>query len=218
MSDVVNRVGLTFRGLNFLPQLPNKEQEAAVAVLADFLDHPRLALSFRLPLLAEKVVDAELPSFGEDSTDDVTIPDRLMHDLIGNYFNPSAVVTALGGKHYLGRLKCGEVEPQVWQPCSPSVLLAKYASVRQQVIGSLDKNLLGYCCFDPFPTGIPCGSEDYWHVMRALPSVKPKISCAAPALPALFADPKPVLSEPRFVLAYSSHDPSIVRIAQCSPL
>ena len=66
------------------------------------------------------------------------------------------------------------------------MLLTKYASVRQQVIGSIDKSLLGYCCSDPFPTGIPFSSEDYWHVLRALPSVKPKVSGAAPALPPLY--------------------------------
>ena len=65
---------------------------AAAAVLADYLDHPRLALPFRLPSL----IGAELTCFGKDAMHDVTIPDRLVHDLLGNYFKPSAVVTALG--------------------------------------------------------------------------------------------------------------------------
>ena len=46
----------------------------------------------------------ELTSFSEDAMHDVNIPNRLMHDLIGNYFKSSAVVTALGGKHYLRKL------------------------------------------------------------------------------------------------------------------
>ena len=197
-------------------QLPNKEQEVAAAVLADFLDHPRFALPFRLPSLAEKVVDAELTSFAEDSMHDVTIPDRLMHDLIGNYFKPSAVITALGGKHYLQRLKCGEAE-QVWQPCSPNTLLAKYAGIRQQVLGSIDQNLRGYCCDVPFFKGIPICSDEFWHIVRALPPDKPKIVGAAPAPPLLSADIDPALTEPRSILTYLSHEPSMLRVIQRSP-
>ena len=99
------KVCLISRGLNFshpmpsglfsIAQLPNKEQEAAAA-LANYLNHPRL------PLLAEKEVDAELTSFGEDSMHDVTIPDRLMHDLIGSYFK-SPVLSLLPRRQALPR-------------------------------------------------------------------------------------------------------------------
>ena len=132
------------------------------------------------PCLAKRVVDAELISFGEDSLHDVNIPDRLMHDLIGNYFKPSAVVTALGGKHTLVASRAERTNRKSGA-CSPSILLSKYAGIRQQVIGSIDKSLLGYCCADPFHAGLPFCSEDYWHVLRALPLVRPKIVGAAPA-------------------------------------
>ena len=81
----------------------------------------------------------------------------------------------------------------------------KYAGIRQQVT----KSLLGHCCADPFPAWIPFSSEDYWRVLRALPSVKPKISaplrlafCVLPSalhilttLRALCAGEEPIFSQ-----------------------
>ena len=188
MSNVVNRAGLISRGLNFfhlmpfmlfrlsfnVAQLPNKEQEAAAEILADYLDHPRLALPFRLPLLAEIVVDAELTSFGEDSTHDVNIPDRLTHDLIGNYFKPSAVVIALEGKHYLGRLKSGEVEPQIWRP--PSSYLNTRVLGNRSLVPST-RVCWGIVALIPFPLGSHlavktigmCCAPCLWSGLKLLP-------------------------------------------------
>ena len=142
---------------------------------------------------------------------DINIPDRLMHDLIGNYFKPSAVVTALGGKHYLRKLKCGEVEPQTWKPCTPSVLLVEYATIRQQVLKDLDKTLQGFCCQNPFPHGSNFEDENYWHALRAMPYQRPKLTNAAPAPPALFTEPATAPSEPR------SRERPIMSVIQRSP-
>ena len=200
-----------------IAQLPNKEQEAAAAILAEYFDNPSLNFPFRLPSLEEKVVDAELTSFGEDAMHDINIPDRLMHDLIGNYFKPSAVVTALGGKHYLRKLKCGEVEPQTWKPCTPSVLLVEYATIRQQVLKDLDKTLQGFCCQNPFPLGSNFGDENYWHALRAMPYQRPKLTNAAPAPPALFTEPATAPSEPRSILDYLSREQPIMSVIRRSP-
>ena len=200
-----------------IAQLPNKKQEAAAAILAEYFDNPSLNFPFRLPSLEEKVVDAELTSFGENAMHDVNIPDRLTHDLIGNYFKPSAVVTALGGKHYLRKLKCGEVEPQTWKPCTPSVLLVEYATIQQQVLKDLDKTLQGFCCQNPFPLWSNFGDENYWHALRAMPYQRPKLTNAAPAPPALFAEPATAPSEPRSILDYLSREQLIMNIIRRSP-
>ena len=200
-----------------IAQLPNKEQEAAAAILAEYFDNPSLNFPFRLPSLEEKVVDAELTSFGEDAMHDINIPDRLMHDLIGNYFKPSAVVTALGGKHYLRKLKCGEVEPQTWKPCTPSVLLVEYATIRQQVLKDLDKTLQGFCCQNPFPLGSNFEDENYWHALWAMPYQRPKLTNAAPAPPALFTEPATAPSEPRSILDYLSREQPIMSVIRRSP-
>ena len=200
-----------------IAQLPNKEQEAAAAILAKYFDNPSLNFPFRLPSLEDKVVDAELTSFGEDAMHDINIPDRLMHDLIGNYFKPSAVVTALGGKHYLRKLKCGEFEPQTWKPCTPSVLLVEYATIRQQVLKDLDKTLQGFCCQNPFPLGSNFGDENYWHALRAMPYQRPKLTNAAPAPPALFTEPATAPSEPRSILDYLSREQPIMSVIRRLP-
>ena len=221
-KNAANKAGLTSLGLTFqwgapIAQLPNKEQEAAAAILAEYFDNPSLNFPFRLPSLEEKVVDAELTSFGEDAMHDVNIPDRLTHDLIGNYFKPSAVVTALGGKHYLRKLKGREVEPQTWKPCTPSVLLVEYATIRQQVLKDLDKTLQGFCCQNPFPLGSNFGDENYWHALRAMPYQRPKLTNAAPAPPALFAEPATAPSEPRSILDYLSREQPIMNVIRRSP-
>ena len=81
---------------DFLPATAVRALQQIIqwGILAEYFDNPSLNFPFQLPSLEEKVVDAELTSFGEDAMHDVNIPNRLMHDLIGNYFKPSAGVTA----------------------------------------------------------------------------------------------------------------------------
>ena len=116
-----------------------------------------------------------------------------------------------------GKLKCGEVEPQTWKPCTPSVQLVEYATIRQQVLKDLDKTLQGFCCQNPFPLGSNFGDENYWHALRAMPYQRPKLTNAAPAPPALFAEPTTAPSEPRSILDYLSREQPFMNVIQRSP-
>ena len=74
--------------------------------------------------------------------------------------------------------------------------LAKYAGIRQQVLGSIDQV--------PFPKGIPFCSNGFLAYCTCPSAYKPKVAGAAPAPPVLPANNDPALSKPRSILTYLS--------------
>ena len=68
-----------------------------VSRLQDFYSNPHIYLPFRLPSLSEKAKDSELSELLLATIEEASPPLFTLHNIIGNFFKPSAVVAALGG-------------------------------------------------------------------------------------------------------------------------
>ena len=68
-----------------------------VSRLQDFYSNPHIYLPFRLPNLREKAKDSELSDLIDATIAEADPPLRTLHNIIGNFFKPSAVLAALGG-------------------------------------------------------------------------------------------------------------------------
>lgn len=79
----------------------------AVSHLQDFYDNPHIYLPFRLPSLQEKAKDSELSDLIYSTISEANPPLRTLHNIIGNFFKPSAVLAALGGSDSIRKFVYG---------------------------------------------------------------------------------------------------------------
>ena len=165
-----------------------------VSRLQDFYSNPHIYLPFRLPNLREKAKDSELSVLIDTTIAEADPPLRTLHNIIGNFFKPSAVLAALGGPNSIQNYVYGDSIPHRWAPSSPDTVESNFKALRTRVINDLvtQPQLNKHICERWFPKKFPkIDSEDYWHTAVNMPTPAVNIS-PPPSLPA--SSPVPVVS------------------------
>ena len=104
-----------------------------VGRLQDFYDNPNIYLPFRLPSLDEKAKDSELSELIQTTIQEANPPLRTLHNIIGNFFKPSAVLAALGGPDSIKNYVCGGLAPSEWAPVGPSAVDLQFDELKTKV-------------------------------------------------------------------------------------
>ena len=104
-----------------------------VTKLQEFYSNPYIYMPCRLPTLDEKAHDSELTDLIETTKQEANPPVRTLHNIIGNFFKPSAVLAALGGTHSVRNFVSGSITPHQWAPSSPSKVNKDFISLRATV-------------------------------------------------------------------------------------
>ena len=108
-----------------------------VSKLQDFYSNPHIYLPFRLPNLREKARDSELSDLIDATIAEADPPLRTLHNIIGNFFKPSAVLAALGGPDSIRNYVYGDSVPHQWAPSSPDTVESNFKALRIRVINDL---------------------------------------------------------------------------------
>ena len=111
----------------------NPDILATVSKLQEFYSNPHIYLPFRLASLEEKAKDCELSSFITATQQEANPPLRTLHNIIGNFFKPSAVLAALGGADRIKNFVNGANTPNQWQPSSPSQVDKAFSTLKHIV-------------------------------------------------------------------------------------
>ena len=90
-----------------------------VSKLQEFYSNPHIYLPFRLPSLEEKAEDSELTTLIATTQQEANPPLLTLHNIIGNFFKPSAVLAALGGTNSIKNFVNGSATPHQWSPSPP---------------------------------------------------------------------------------------------------
>ena len=120
----------------YLPQLSLN----AVSHLQDFYDNPHIYLPFRLPTLHEKAKDSELSDLIYATISEANPPLRTLHNIIGNFFKPSAVLAALGGSDSIRKFVYGGQAPNEWAPKPPTAVELQFTLLRERVLSDTIQN------------------------------------------------------------------------------
>ena len=139
---------------------------ATVSKLQEFYSNPHIYLPFRLPSLEEKAKDSELSSLIITTQQEANPPLRTLHNIIGNFFKPSAVLAALGGADRLSNFVNGANTPNQWQPSSPSQVDTAFSNLKQTVSQSITSQptLHSHLVEKWYPKNLPkLESLDFWH-------------------------------------------------------
>ena len=162
---------------------PPAEVDQAAATVAPWIGNPRLAFPLRPPSLSQKIKDSELCSIPSGFNSSLSFL-RLLHDLIGNYFKPSAVVAALGGPDGLRCLVRGSGALTSWAPLAPAQRIAEFASARASVLSNPEvRDLHSHVADAPSPSSI---SSTFFDGFPSMPLVRPDLS-GRPAPPPSYA-------------------------------
>ena len=139
---------------------------ATVSKLQEFYSNPHIYLPFRLPSLEEKAKDSELSSLITTTQQEANPPLRTLHNIIGNFFKPSAVLAALGGADRINNFVNGANTPNQWQPSSPSQVDTAFSTLKQTVSQSITSQptLHSHLVEKWYPKNLPkLESLDFWH-------------------------------------------------------
>ena len=139
---------------------------ATVTKLQEFYSNPHIYLPFRLPSLEEKAKDSELSSLIITTQQEANPPLRTLHNIIGNFLKPSAVLAALGGADRLCNFVNGANTPNQWQPSSPSQVDTAFSNLKQTVSQSITSQptLHSHLVEKWYPKNLPkLESLDFWH-------------------------------------------------------
>ena len=156
-----------------------------VSKLQDFYSNPHIYLPFRLPNLREKARDSELSDLIDAAIAEADPPLRTLHNIIGNFFKPSAVLAALGGPGSIRNYVYGDSVPHRWAPSSPDTVESNFKALRVRVINDLinQPHLQKHVSERWFPKKFPkIDTEDYWHSAINMPTPSVNIS-PSPTLP-----------------------------------
>ena len=137
-----------------------------VSKLQEFYSNPHIYLPFRLPSLEEKAKDSELSSLITTTQQEANPPLRTLHNIIGNFFKPSAVLAALGGADRISNFVNGANTPNQWQPSSPSQVDTAFSTLKQTVSQSITSQptLHSHLVEKWYPKNLPkLESLDFWH-------------------------------------------------------
>ena len=131
-----------------------------VSRLQDFYSNPHIYLPFRLPNLREKAKDSELSDLIDAIIAEADPALRTLHNIIGNFFKPSAVLAALGGPNSIQNYIDGPPHPLIrWSP-----ILRLFVPELSMILPRERW----------FPKKFPkIDTEDYWHsaINMSTPSV-----------------------------------------------
>jgi hypothetical protein len=121
--------------------MPNKEEDEAATVLADFFEDPRFVLPFRPPTTQEMQADSELGDFySELDGAKALLTKQTFITLIGNFFRPSALKAALG-QNVIGGINdfLAGIHKNTWtpKPLPPARLNKLFADLRRKVTEEL---------------------------------------------------------------------------------
>ena len=105
-----------------------------VSRLQDFYSNPFIDLPFPLLTLSEKARDSEFFELLNATVEDASPPLFTLHNIIGNFFKPSAVVAALGGPSSILSYVSGDLSPHLWSPASPARVEANFQALRTRVL------------------------------------------------------------------------------------
>ena len=150
-----------------------KEILDIVSRLQDFYSNPFIYLPFRLPSLQEKARDSELSDLIHQTIQDASPPLRTLHNIIGNFFKPSAVLAALGGTVHIQNLVAGTATPHLWSPASPQRVDANFIEIRTRVLNetSGQPRLQQHVAQRWFPKHVPrVDLDDFWSTSKFLPA------------------------------------------------
>lgn len=131
-----------------------------------------------------------------------TPPLRTLHNIIGNFFKPSAVCAALGGTDNIRNYVYGNLKPSEWAPLSPSAVDLLFSELRKKVLADTtdQPDLRTFMTDRWFPKkSPPLDQDDFWHTATHTPS-PPVFTAPAPPPPII-----PPTVPPNFVLPYSHH-------------
>ena len=106
---------------------------SAVSNLQDFYDNPFIYTPFRLPTLNEKATDSELSDLLSSTITEANPPIKTLHNIIGNFFKPSAVCAALGGTDNIKNYVYGDLKPSEWAPLAPPAVDLLFSELKRKV-------------------------------------------------------------------------------------
>ena len=155
-------------------------------------------MPFRLPTLDEKAHESELTDLIETTKQEANPPLRTLHNIIGNFFKPSAVLAALGGTHSIQNFVSGATAPHQWAPSSPSKVNKDFITLRATVaqdIAALSE-LHPHIVERWFPRNIhQLDSDDFWHKATHM-HTPPVFTSQLTSQPPLPSPSAPVLTFP----------------------
>ena len=156
-----------------------------VGRLQDFFDNPHIYLPFRLPNLQEKAKDSELSDLIETTIQEANPPVRTLHNIIGNFFKPSAVLAALGGPESIQKYVYGGLAPSEWAPIGPAAVELLFQELKTKVHSDTisDPDLRTHMSERWFPKKTPpIDKDDFWHTSVRV-TCPPVLTAPMPALP-----------------------------------
>ena len=163
---------------------------STVSKLQDFYSSPYIYLPFRLPSLDEKAKDSELVELIETTKKDANPHIRTLHNIIGNFFKPSAVLAALGGTASIQNYVQGHVTPNQWSPLPPEQVELKFNELRTYVLSATTNlpTLHPHIVSRWFPSMVTkLESPDTWHTSLNM-QTPPVSTCALSTSPPLPMD------------------------------
>lgn len=167
----------------------------AVSHLQDFYDNPNI----RLPSLQEKAKDSELSDLIHSTIAEANPPLRTLHNIIGNFFKPSAVLAALGGSDSIRKFVYGGQAPNEWAPKPPTAVELQFTFLKQKVLAETIQNpeLRSFMAERWFPKkSPPLDKDDFWHSSLHTPSPPLVVTSTSPSVPSTSPAPSPQLSSP----------------------
>ena len=184
--------GATFESV-LTPAITN-----AVSHLQDFYDNPHIYLPFRLPTLHEKAKDSELSDLIYATISEANPPLRTLHNIIGNFFKPSAVLAALGGPDSIRKFVYGGQAPNEWAPKPPTAVELQFTLLRERVLSDTIQNpeLRSFMAERWFPKNSPpLDKDDFWHSSLHTPPTL-VVTAASPSAPSATPAPSSQLPSP----------------------
>ena len=137
-----------------------------VSKLQEFYSNPHIYLPFRLPSLEEKAKDSELTTLIATTQQEANPPLRTLHNIIGNFFKPSAVLAALGGTNRIKNFVNGSAAPHQWSPSPPDQVDKEISNLRVTVLKDITPRptLHPHLVEKWYPKNLPkLETPDFWH-------------------------------------------------------
>ena len=155
-----------------------------VGRLQDFFSNPHIYLPYRLPNLQEKAKDSELSDLIDTTIQEANPPLRTLHNIIGNFFKPSAVLAALGWPESIQKYVYGGLAPSEWAPIGPSAVELLFTELKTRVHADTisDPDLRTHMAERWFPKkSPPLDKDDFWHTSARL-ACPPVLTAPMPPL------------------------------------
>ena len=179
---------------------------------------PTFIFPFAFLSLSEKAKDSELSELLLATIEEASPPLFTLHNIIGNFFKPSAVVAALGGPMGIKSFVSGHLSPHLWCPASPTRVESNFQALRSRVLEDIsDKShLQSHIAQRWFPKNVgDLCSDDFWFTSRNSPLPHVQTADSSP-LPLSLPKKDSVLPSPLStgVTAHLHSFPAVVPLLQ----